>query len=542
MKFRKELLSIFDEFQINHQTLTLFQQSPYLRKSDSEEYHKLMNQQEMLALKMGSQCLTLFSQALFSQVSDHHQLLEYFMKQLSITEDDSQVLDDTQELTSQSPDQQTSQSPNDLDIEETHELPDNSNYLKTEPDDLNDVSDSESTNSDPITTPIPPVEIIAQHTGRSITLPEVIGEPIDLSAIWQHRFTGTFTEEISIVKELIPLEKRLIKRLKELSAPTAINNTSQFNQSFSCIQSIADANYIKYWSHWGDRLAKTLCQFTIYYTRYLLSLPYHLRPNGMTGDNSYTKLIQRVGKSAHQWGFEINGLKSSDSPKNNFWLQDTEDRYWMIKEIIKELNQQQEHFNGDREIDRLNQMIQNQEDDDIIIDQVTKILNQTDINAQDQRLAKLLVNYLEVLDGPIFKNLRSKIREYIICLETEEITTTQLAHLEIFANKKLVILGGDRRHDATLYLQSILPESVNIDWLDISSSNGPNARESLIKSIENSGVDALIIIKRFISHGVTVPIKQSLKEHPDCKSSMAKGYGKAQLRSALEFITEQWAT
>ena len=108
-----------------------------------------------------------------------------------------------------------------------------------------------------------------------------------------------------------------------------------------------------------------------------------------------------------------------------------------------------------------------------------------------------------------------------------------------FAEKKLVVIGGDRRHDATQYLQSLLPQTVDFTWLDVASSNGSNARQSLKKSIENGGVDALIIIKKFISHSVTEPLKAALKENPQCKSAMAKGYGKAQLKLALELLADQ---
>ena len=65
------------------------------------------------------------------------------------------------------------------------------------------------------------------------------------------------------------------------------------------------------------------------------------------------------------------------------------------------------------------------------------------------------------------------------------------------------------------------------------------AIKKMKKSIENGGVDALIIIKKFISHSVTEPLKAALKENPQCKSAMAKGYGKAQLKLALELLADQ---
>ena len=389
--------------------------------------------------------------------------------------------------------------------------------------------------------------ILAEHTGRSIDLTDETEASVDLSVLFERGFgAGSFTEEIPEIKaKKSPktLDERLLDRLSNMPAPLKIENQNQFNDAFSWIQRIADSTYMERWPHQGQDLTKALCKLTINYTRYLFDLPDYLRANGMKGDKSFTNIIERINKFVKKNKYHnINGLQTADTPKHKQWLNDTLNSYYHLQDCLKKKLAKSERLNGDRQIEKLKTMVFEEESGESIREQVMVIVQQTDVSTNDPRLSKLLIDYIKELNGSELRNLRASIRSYIEQVEAEENEPKcKKVLFPSFANKKLTVIGGDRRHDATLYLKSLLPDSVDFTWLDIASSNGSNARQSLKKSIETGGLDALIIIQKYISHGVTEPIKTIIKENPQCKSAMARGYGKAQLKLALEFITDQWS-
>ena len=536
MGLRTTLESSFHEGKALSTELLPFVSSPYQRVLESEQYTELLKQQQDLALYLGSYFLEIFGES-----DDFNHLVSQLSKELQIKTHHVTLTEQVEAADVLSTDL-LMESNLDQDVE-----------LEIEPDidqavyaneSINQLTETDETAEItlPTLTPIESV-MLAEHTGRSIDLPEEVKETLDLSPLLERGFGGSFTEslpEFKSKKPVVALNDRLLNRLKAMPAPIDIQHPSQFSEAFSWVQRIADSTYMERWSQQGDDFARALCKLTVNYTRYLLDIPRHLRANGMTGDNSFLKVIDRVATLAQKKQIDVNGLKKNDLAKNERWLNDAQNSYYHVQDLVNKLVEKAERLNGDRQIEKLKKLILNDDEVEVIHQQVMTIMQQTDVTPQDQRLAKLLVNYIDDLEGSELRSLRTSIRSYIEQVEAEE---NQPDVKEIifpsFAEKKLVVIGGDRRHDATQYLQSLLPETVDFTWLDVASSNGSNARQSLIKSIGNGGVDALIIIKKFISHSVTEPLKAALKENPQCKSAMAKGYGKAQLKLALELLADQ---
>ena len=515
--------------------------SPHRREKESEHFTELLEQQKALALSLGSHFLEFFEDS-----ESFNQMLQNLIQELKsdFTVEGIKRLDSndlSNERLSDELSDELSVENEALEFDQTIKTQEAERRQEAE---LTLMGTSSLERLQPTVKPMEPV-LLAEHTGRSIDLPEDSTPSVDLSLLFERGFGGSFSEELPEPKEkksVKSLDERLLERLSSMPAPSKIEHEMAFNDAFSWIQRIADPTYIKRWPNQGKELARVLCKFTVNYTRYLFDIPDYLRAHGMKGDNSFIKVIERIKSFIKKHKYEqINGLKDSDIPKNQQWLNDAVNSYYHLQELLKERSSRSERLNGDRQIEKLKKMVFNDETVDSICKQVMVILQQTDVNAQDQRLSKLLIDYIDDLKGSEFKSLRSSIRSYIEQVEAEESEPqTKEVQFPQFANKKLTVIGGDRRHEATLYLKSILPETIDFTWLDVASSNGSNARHSLKKSIENGGLDALIIIQRFISHGVTEPIKAIIKEHPQCKSAMAKGYGKAQLKLALEFIADQW--
>lgn len=523
---RATLESSFHEGKaLNTQLLSLIT-SPYHRELESTTYDELLKQQRDLALYLGSYFLEIFE-----GTNDLNRLFTDFVKELQVNTTRLSLTEDSESV----------EQPSDVNIDTSldQEL---SQYLNPVIDPL---KTSEIEMDETLTPTVNLISdmIVAEHTGRSIELPDPPEDTLDLSPLLERGFGGSFTEslpELTSKKVLIPLNDRLLKRLSDMPAPIHIQHPDQFKDAFSWVQRIADATYMDRWSHQSAKLARALCKLTVNYTRYLLHVPRHLRAHGMTGDNSFIKVIERVTAFAKKHKYlDINGLKDADQPRNEQWLHDTQNSYYHVKDVLKAQFEKAQHLNGDRQLEKLKKLVLLDESSELIFEQVMTIIQQTDVSHHDQRLTKLLVNYIDELNGGELRNLRVAIRDYIEQVDAEEAEPEVKEVLfPSFAHKKLVVIGGDRRHDATQYLLSLLPESVDLTWLDISSSNGSNARQSLKKSIETGGLDALVMIKKYISHSVTEPIKAVLKDHPQCKSAMAKGYGKAQLKSALELLAE----
>ena len=532
--------------------------SPFLRAKQAELFQQKLSEQHLLALNLGSLILDQFNQSsIFSEFTSQLNdvlLTSSFMEGDSNTALSEQDTSKSASLGGMTPQESMPPLPEfdvatidiqdqQLDQQEKVSLPVQST-LESFEEEVSNLLLTPNTETD---------SIIAEHTGRSIELSsEYVKPPIDLSPLLNVGFHRSFSEELPQKKKSkkpLTTKERIFKTLQELPAPIEIIQPQHLNEAFSTIQRLADINRMKTWSELNPKLVRALCVFIVNYTQYVFHKPLSLRPNGMTGDNSYINVINRIASYIKKQSIEpIHGLKKTDEARHGSWFNDVTNSYYNLQEALNIELKSYVKLNADRQIAKLKQLIQEDRNTDdienlnsLIVSQVKTILNQTDASHSDIRLIKLLVNYQEALEEEsLFKKLRSAIRKYEKDIEEQD--NSQVSQDEVFeklANKKIVLVGGDRRHDATMFLESILPKSTKIDWPDFEKSNGSKSRISLEKSIAKGGVNAVIIIQKFIGHDVTTPLKSTLKEHSHCASAMSKTYSKAQLHSALELIVDQ---
>ena len=397
-----------------------------------------------------------------------------------------------------------------------------------------------------------PSTLFAVNTGKTIKLPAKPQMDIDLQML-QSEMQGTFKDSTSKINETIDHHARFMKNIAQTSQPQLIVSSIDFKDTYSHLQRISDHNYIKLWKHNGTAFCRMIAQFVACSIRYLKTVDFNLRPNGMTGETAYDNILQRIRDHISDFNLGyMHSLDTKSAPMSDSWLTDSVNAFRKMQNEHTAIMTTPKQLNGDQQLDQLRMILDREFENWEITEQIQLILDRTDITSTDTRLCSMLMDHYDILTGKEFKNLRRKIRD--LKLENERDLQaledkllqgmnqkTLLPDAEYLAGKRLVLIGGDRRSEAADRLRNVIPDSVQLEWLECAYSDGSHTVHTLQQSINQGNVDVVLIIQNFVSHSVSTPLKRTIKHHPTCKSQMVvRGYGHAQLCVALKKVIDEY--
>jgi protein involved in ribonucleotide reduction len=334
---------------------------------------------------------------------------------------------------------------------------------------------------------------------------------------------------------------QVFEEIGGVERPAEVFGTMRFTEEFAVVQRFSDPNYIACWSTYGRRLQRTMCEHLATRLRYLQELSFECRPVNARGEKAFESIFGRLTDLIAQkpcgW---VHGLKRDHKPRGADWLADAKSSYEALRTQWEKIKRQDPScYNPDQELDALRALTFGEGTDEAILDQLDLIMSHKLLRSDDIRLCGALIDREELLkSSPSYKQLRKNIRKLKAANEEELMSVEQdYVHLaQHFRGQRVRIVGGDPRQHVLQRVRSYLPES-DVEWIELSEHGGVRKIENLCQSIARGGLDVLLIIQDFISHKVTIKLKDQVLLHKSCESEMVtSGYGVTRMLLALEQI------
>ena len=237
----------------------------------------------------------------------------------------------------------------------------------------------------------------------------------------------------------------------------------------------------------------------------------------------------------HEPGFAY-GLARAHGPQlGSNWRQDAESRQSRFQEFITDLLPEDEApFMSPGQAQRAVEHLLDQGLDDAglrdaLIDLVDKGLE------PDTRIARLLCEYLDILETPELRALRRAVKDQqksdseAAALDDRlpDHESWPLGHLT--RDKNAVIVGGDPREDVRARLEAQLGFE-SLEW--IPGNKGARRIQALAEKVELGSVDIVFVLIDFVRHAVTDRLKPGIGQ--GMVVHVPSGYGIARLKRGLE--------
>ena len=154
----------------------------------------------------------------------------------------------------------------------------------------------------------------------------------------------------------------------------------------------------------------------------------------------------------------------------------------------------------------------------------------------DPRLIRLIgsqENHESLTNHSRFSALRRALR----ALQKEQAVEQKNVweHAGFFREKNITVIGGEKSRILLGHFTQIVPQA-NVQWVATSANGFANRVQSLTKSIEQGGVDFVLVIQNFISHSAARPLFKAAKSKSTNThvEMIENGYGKREIKLALE--------
>lgn len=397
----------------------------------------------------------------------------------------------------------------------------------------------------PPVAPVAEVEPIAEVTPPAEPIAEPVAEAADVEhfkALFNAKVSGELKEEVvetpSVVVDLVQAHE--IWRDVSEDTPVEIDSISAFSREYSRVQSLIGKNYfVSSWRNLSTDIMIKIYHYIRARVEYLKSVSRRHRPSHAQGDGALDSLLRELNDKISVVDKEAlnSRLFMQNNWKNTILLLKNElDDYFLSPPKSKKALAK-ESFNPERALDELDQLVSNDEDGTVVRDFVLNMLK-NGMSYGDVRLISMLPRYVDLLEGSELRQLRSKIRKFDRKLEEYQSnlkTTEEYINSSSFIDKKITLVGGDRRQDLLNWLNKILPNS-KIDWVETSRNGGTRQVDSLVDSINYGGVDYVLIILSFLSHKISKKVMDAAQGNPHGVQAeyVIHGYGRVEILNALD--------
>jgi hypothetical protein len=169
------------------------------------------------------------------------------------------------------------------------------------------------------------------------------------------------------------------------------------------------------------------------------------------------------------------------------------------------------------------------------------VLNQalnSPLRGSDSRLGDLLLN-VDIPNGRSLKVVRRVQRQLLTELEDDLKATPnrEWEHAELFAGKRIELVGGDIVHRVLDRLRANIPQA-EINWNPTHLKGGDLGMKSLERSARSGAIDIILLITSFIGHRVSTRFyKLNRREFVAGKvlrvQYVDRGYGLSKIKSHL---------
>jgi hypothetical protein len=295
-----------------------------------------------------------------------------------------------------------------------------------------------------------------------------------------------------------------------------------------------------YFVHWKELFPKTypdIVRFYLATMNYIKSFPRVQRPESGLGDKAYEHLSNQIPNNARIRKIikKYNEMEETSIS----WLEKAE-MFW--KRVTLSLNQQKVKpkrkigFNPEIALNVLEGLCSEEKGEKQIREYLLKMVEHGMSN--DPRLIRILHKEalrIDLQTEPKFSTLRRALRTEEEGSPSSEEYELEWEHAAYFLNKKVIVIGGEKKRILLSHLSKIIPKA-SVEWIPTSSAGSPNRVQALTQSIERGKIDYVLVIQDFVSHSVSMPIfKASKSETTKTKAELIiGGYGKNSICEALE--------
>ncbi len=228
----------------------------------------------------------------------------------------------------------------------------------------------------------------------------------------------------------------------------------------------------------------------------------------------------------------VYGLARSHGARGESWTRDAQDHLAMLNELIA-VRAEPTKANPEREIAKLEGMLQDEAEDDAIVEQLDAVLA-AGAGKTDLRLVRMCRKKLDLLGKHArFKPLRKAIKEADEVDEAPERQAGPPPEWPLWAQvrgKRAAIIGGDPREEPRARIEAAF-EFASLTWEGIDQVRQV---ETLCTQVRSGGVDLVILLQSLINHSVCGKIVDACRSAKVPFAAVERGYGVERIRLAIE--------